>query len=86
MAGYLARVPTKPVKCGGVKIFSHSPQGEREFRSEVEVISRVHHRHLVTLLGYCMKGEERLLVLEYMSNGTLEQNLHGMPSGPFLFF
>jgi hypothetical protein len=37
----------------------------------------VHHRHLVTLLGYCMKGEERLLVLEYMANGTLESNLHG---------
>jgi hypothetical protein len=50
----------------------------------VEVISRVHHRHLVTLLGYCMKGEERLLVLEYMANGTLESNLHGkfFPGGP----
>ncbi|GAQ85851.1 hypothetical protein KFL_002570190 [Klebsormidium nitens] len=65
-------VAVKQLTLGGL-----GGQGEREFRSEVEVISRVHHRHLVTLLGYCMKGEERLLVLEYMANGTLESNLHG---------
>ncbi|XP_050289813.1 proline-rich receptor-like protein kinase PERK1 [Quercus robur] len=42
-----------------------SKQGEREFRAEVEVISRVHHKHLVSLVGYCIFGEQRLLVYDY---------------------
>ena len=50
-------------------------QGEREFRAEVEIISRVHHRHLVTLLGYCIANAERLLVYEYVPLGSLEYNL-----------
>lgn len=51
-------------------------QGEREFRAEVEVISRVHHRHLVSLVGYCVSNQQRLLVYEFVPNGTLENNLH----------
>lgn len=51
-------------------------QGEREFRAEVEVISRVHHRHLVSLVGYCVADKQRLLVYEFVPNGTLENNLH----------
>ncbi|GAQ89990.1 Homeodomain-like domain containing protein kinase-like superfamily protein [Klebsormidium nitens] len=43
--------------------------GEREFQSELEVISRVHHKHLVSFLGYALEGNKRLLVLQYMSNG-----------------
>eukprot|EP00850_Spirogloea_muscicola_P001254 SM000004S15124 [mRNA] locus=s4:1356555:1360687:- [translate_table: standard] len=52
-------------------------QGEREFRAEVEIISRVHHRHLVSLLGYCICRDQRLLVYNYVPNGTLESHLHG---------
>lgn len=51
-------------------------QGEREFRAEVEIISRVHHRHLVTLLGYCIAFDQRLLVYEFVENGTVEAALH----------
>ncbi|KAJ8465254.1 hypothetical protein OPV22_027806 [Ensete ventricosum] len=54
-----------------------SGQGEREFKSEVEIISRVHHRHLVSLVGYCMFEQQRLLVYDYVPNGTLESHLHG---------
>eukprot|EP00850_Spirogloea_muscicola_P007140 SM000035S13120 [mRNA] locus=s35:511110:515553:- [translate_table: standard] len=57
-------------------------QGEREFQAEVEIISRVHHRHLVTLLGYCIANEQRLLVYDYVPNGTIEYNLHGRLQGP----
>lgn len=53
-------------------------QGEREFRAEVEIISRVHHRHLVTLLGYSIANDQRMLVYDYVPNGTIEYNLHGM--------
>ncbi|GLU22214.1 hypothetical protein SLE2022_383050 [Rubroshorea leprosula] len=54
-----------------------SGQGEREFQAEVEIISRVHHRHLVSLVGYCITGEKRLLVYEFVPNNTLEFHLHG---------
>ncbi|KAG6531523.1 hypothetical protein ZIOFF_005337 [Zingiber officinale] len=54
-----------------------SGQGEREFQAEVEIISRVHHKHLVSLVGYCIAGGERLLVYEYVPNNTLEFHLHG---------
>ncbi|KAM1046838.1 hypothetical protein TB2_025810 [Malus domestica] len=54
-----------------------SGQGEREFQAEVEIISRVHHRHLVSLVGYCMTGSERLLVYEFVPNNTMEFHLHG---------
>ncbi|XP_047334235.1 proline-rich receptor-like protein kinase PERK8 [Impatiens glandulifera] len=52
-------------------------QGEREFRAEVDIISRVHHRHLVSLVGYCISEQHRLLVYEYVANDTLYFHLHG---------
>eukprot|EP00257_Ricinus_communis_P015020 XP_015572846.1 proline-rich receptor-like protein kinase PERK15 isoform X1 [Ricinus communis] len=54
-----------------------SGQGEREFQAEIEIISRVHHRHLVSLLGYCITGAQRMLVYEFVPNDTLEFHLHG---------
>lgn len=54
-----------------------SGQGEREFQAEVEIISQVHHKHLVSLVGYCMTGTQRLLVYEFVPNNTLEYHLHG---------
>ncbi|KAJ6716735.1 PROLINE-RICH RECEPTOR-LIKE PROTEIN KINASE PERK4 [Salix koriyanagi] len=54
-----------------------SGQGDREFQAEVEIISRVHHRHLVSLVGYCIAGEQKLLVYEFVPNSTLAFHLHG---------
>ncbi|KAL6874670.1 hypothetical protein ACP4OV_013335 [Aristida adscensionis] len=54
-----------------------SGQGEREFQAEIEIISRVHHKHLVSLVGYCISGSNRLLVYEFVPNNTLEFHLHG---------
>nr|XP_043632199.1 putative receptor-like protein kinase At4g00960 [Erigeron canadensis] len=51
------------------------------FESEVKVISNVHHRNLIRLLGCCSKGPELLLVLEYMANGSLEKFLYGEKRG-----
>ncbi|KAM3324144.1 proline-rich receptor-like protein kinase PERK9 [Capsicum chacoense] len=51
-------------------------QGEREFRAEVEIISRIHHRHLVSLVGYCIYENRRLLVYDYVPNNTLYFHLH----------
>ncbi|XP_059448027.1 proline-rich receptor-like protein kinase PERK13 [Corylus avellana] len=63
-------VAVKQLKAG-------SGQGEREFRAEVEIISRVHHRHLVSLVGYCISEHQRLLIYEFVPNKTLEHHLHG---------
>ncbi|KAF6166402.1 hypothetical protein GIB67_034953 [Kingdonia uniflora] len=50
-------------------------KGLKEFQAEIAVLSKVRHRHLVALLGYCVNGNERLLVYEYMPQGTLGQHL-----------
>ena len=65
---------------------SGSGQGEREFQAEVEIISRVHHRHLVSLVGYCIAGGQRMLVYEFVPNKTLEFHLHGRERMDFLRF
>ncbi|KAE8690931.1 putative receptor protein kinase TMK1 [Hibiscus syriacus] len=52
-----------------------SDKGLAEFKSEIAVLTKVRHRHLVTLLGYCLEGNERLLVYEYMPQGTLSRHL-----------
>ncbi|KAJ4833260.1 hypothetical protein Tsubulata_005094 [Turnera subulata] len=62
-------IAVKQLKIGG-------SQGEREFRAEVEIISRVHHRHLVSLVGYCISQHQRLLVYDYLPNDTLHYHLH----------
>ncbi|XP_062073081.1 probable LRR receptor-like serine/threonine-protein kinase At1g06840 [Humulus lupulus] len=48
-----------------------SLQGEREFFTEIELLSRVHHRNLVSLVGFCEEEEEQMLVYEFMANGSL---------------
>ncbi|XP_024971626.1 probable serine/threonine-protein kinase PBL7 [Cynara cardunculus var. scolymus] len=51
-------------------------QAERAFRSEVDLLSRLQCPYLVDLLGYCADNQHKLLVFEYMSNGTLHNHLH----------
>lgn len=50
--------------------------GEREFRSEVDLLSRLNSMYLVGLLGYCADQHHRMLVFEFMPNGSLQQHLH----------
>ncbi|KAJ4888465.1 Leucine-rich repeat protein kinase family protein [Raphanus sativus] len=52
-----------------------SDKGLEEFKSEITVLTKMRHRHLVALLGYCLDGNEKLLVYEYMPQGTLSQHL-----------
>lgn len=49
---------------------------EKEFWGELNTISRLHHRNLVALLGFCVEGDELFLVYEYMAKGSLDQLLH----------
>ncbi|KAF5932264.1 hypothetical protein HYC85_028435 [Camellia sinensis] len=57
-------------------------EGEREFQAEMRAMGRKHHRNLVQLLGYCIEGSKRLLVYEYMSNGSLADLLFKSKRSP----
>ncbi|GMH07459.1 hypothetical protein Nepgr_009299 [Nepenthes gracilis] len=52
-----------------------SLQGGKEFYTEIELLSRLHHRNLVSLIGYCDEEGEQMLVYEFMPNGTLRDHL-----------
>ncbi|KAM0848606.1 hypothetical protein ACQ4PT_054277 [Festuca glaucescens] len=52
-----------------------SLQGSNEFYTEIELLSRLHHRNLVSLVGYCDEEDEQMLVYEFMPNGTLRDLL-----------
>lgn len=59
------------------KTFMASSSGMTNFNNELKIISNVHHKHLVRLLGYCTKGPHLFLIHEYMENGSLDQYLYG---------
>ncbi|KAK9669748.1 hypothetical protein RND81_13G151900 [Saponaria officinalis] len=60
-----------------------STNGGLEFKTEIELLSRVHHKNLVSLLGFCLEKDELILVYEFVPNGTLKGSLSGT-SGIYL--
>ncbi|VFQ88952.1 unnamed protein product [Cuscuta campestris] len=53
--------------------------GNREFLAEILTLSLVHHPNLVNLIGYCADGNQRILVFEFMPNGSLQDHLFDLP-------
>ncbi|CAM6003170.1 unnamed protein product, partial [Sphagnum balticum] len=52
---------------------------DSQFFNEVRLLSQVHHKNLVSLVGYCQEGREQILIYEYISNGTIRESLYGTP-------
>uniref|UniRef100_A0A5B7AFZ5 non-specific serine/threonine protein kinase n=2 Tax=Davidia involucrata TaxID=16924 RepID=A0A5B7AFZ5_DAVIN len=57
-------------------------QGDADFCREVQVLSCAQHRNVVLLIGFCIGGKKRVLVYEYICNGSLDFHLHGNPRTP----
>ncbi|KAL7099630.1 hypothetical protein ACP275_09G096800 [Erythranthe tilingii] len=59
------------------KIYAGGQEAQRQFENEVDSLSKIQHKNVVSLLGYCIHGESRFLIYEMMENGSLEFHLHG---------
>uniref|UniRef100_R7W4M3 non-specific serine/threonine protein kinase n=1 Tax=Aegilops tauschii TaxID=37682 RepID=R7W4M3_AEGTA len=61
-----------------VKLLSQSSsQGIKEFSTEAQTLTKIHHKNLISLIGYCKEGKYLALVYEHMSEGNLEDKLRG---------
>ncbi|XP_010429388.1 PREDICTED: probable LRR receptor-like serine/threonine-protein kinase At2g24230 [Camelina sativa] len=65
-----------------VKVLVHgSTLSDQEAARELEFLGRIKHPNLVPLTGYCIAGEQRIAIYEYMENGNLQNLLHDLPFG-----
>ncbi|XP_057434337.1 probable receptor-like protein kinase At1g80640 isoform X2 [Lotus japonicus] len=66
------------------KLHCENQNAEREFENEVDLLRKIQHPNIVSLLGCCINGDTRFIVCELMQNGSLEAQLHGPSHGSAL--
>ncbi|KAJ8767769.1 hypothetical protein K2173_020709 [Erythroxylum novogranatense] len=76
---YKGVLPKSKVEIAVKRVSHESRQGMKEFVAEIVSIGRLRHRNLVSLLGYCRRKGELLLVYDYMPNGSFDKYLHDQP-------
>ncbi|KAK2632460.1 hypothetical protein EUGRSUZ_L01525 [Eucalyptus grandis] len=76
---YRGILPASKIEIAVKRVSHESRQGMREFIAEIVSIGRLRHRNIVSLLGYCRRKGELLLVYDYMPNGSLDKYLHNQP-------
>ncbi|MCL7027214.1 hypothetical protein MKW94_012507 [Papaver nudicaule] len=82
---YQTLAPSRPGSGMVVAVKKLKPegfQGHKEWLTEVNYLGMLHHPHVVKLIGYCMDGENRLLVYEFMPKGSLENHLYRRGAQP----
>ncbi|KAF3634817.1 Serine/threonine-protein kinase PBS1 [Capsicum annuum] len=72
---YKGNIESKNLDVAVKQLDRNGFQGTREFLVEVLILSLLHHPNLVNLVGYCSDGDQRILVYEYLPNGSLEDHL-----------
>ncbi|KAJ6335735.1 hypothetical protein OIU78_012364 [Salix suchowensis] len=68
-----------------VKILKPSENVLKEFVLEIEIITTLHHKNIISLLGFCFEEKNLLLVYDFLSRGSLEENLYGNKKDPLAF-
>ncbi|KAF9599769.1 hypothetical protein IFM89_001715 [Coptis chinensis] len=68
-----------------VKILNPSEEAVKEFVLEIEIITTLHHKNIISLFGFCFEDTNLLLVYDFLSRGSLDENLHGNKSNKLSF-
>lgn len=68
-----------------VKILKSAEDVLKEFVLEIEIITALHHQNIISLFGFCFEDNNLLLVYDFLSRGSLEENLHGNKKDPIAF-
>jgi hypothetical protein len=79
---YMGEIDDGATKVAVKRGSAESEQGINEFNTEIQMLSKLRHRHLVSLIGYCDENQEMILVYEYMHNGVFRDHIYGKDLPP----